>query len=182
MATTDPVTLPVTSTIYLIPNLPHPDHATGHWSGLLPAASEEIVWWYGLRMWLEASYKHVKHGLGWSAYQVRSDRAIRRQWQWVWCAFAFSWHHQHDAAQAVAPAAGASSHTAEQEEKKPGKSAVRPQVCWPQALRAVRGWLEPWVLLHRYWGAWSKAPPPPTLQHLLDWLGKGNVLSLYEPP
>lgn len=78
VATIDPVTLPVTSTMYLITNLPHPDHAAGHGSGLLPATLEEIVWLYGLRMWIEESDKQVKHVLGWSAYQVRSDRAIRR--------------------------------------------------------------------------------------------------------
>jgi len=61
-------------------------------------------------------------------------------------------------------------------------SSERPQVCWPQALRAVRGWLEPWMLLQRYWRAWSKAPPPLALQHLLDWLGQGNALFPYELP
>lgn len=53
IATTDPLTLPVTSTMYLITNLPHPDHAAGHWRSLSPATLEEIVWLYGLRMWIE---------------------------------------------------------------------------------------------------------------------------------
>ena len=44
-------------------------------------------------MWVEQSYKHVKHALGWSQYQVRSDQAIRRHWQLVWCAFSFCWYH-----------------------------------------------------------------------------------------
>ncbi len=48
---------------------------------------------YGLRMWVEQSYKHVKHALGWSQYQVRSDKAIRRHWQLVCCAFSFCWYH-----------------------------------------------------------------------------------------
>jgi hypothetical protein len=51
----------------------------------------EIVRLYGLRMWVEQSYKQVKHVLGWSDYQVRSDIAIRRHWQLVCCAFSFSW-------------------------------------------------------------------------------------------
>jgi hypothetical protein len=42
---------------------------------------------YGLRMWVEQSYKQVKHALGWSEYQVRSDQAMRRHWQLVCCAF-----------------------------------------------------------------------------------------------
>ena len=37
------------------------------------------------------SYKQVKHALGWSQYQVRSDLAIRRHWQLVCCAFSFCW-------------------------------------------------------------------------------------------
>lgn len=103
IATTDPLTRPVTSTMYLITNLPHPEHAVGHWSGLPPATVEEIVRLYGLRMWIEESYKQVKHVLGWSEYQVRSDRAIRRHWQLVSCAFCFCWHHQHDAVQPAVP-------------------------------------------------------------------------------
>src|SRR5258706_11258124 len=31
--------------------------------------------------------------LRWSQYQVRSDRAIRRDWQLVCCAFSFCWYH-----------------------------------------------------------------------------------------
>jgi hypothetical protein len=36
-------------------------------------------------------YKQVKHVLGWSDYQVRSDIAIRRHWQLVCLAFSFCW-------------------------------------------------------------------------------------------
>jgi hypothetical protein len=42
-------------------------------------------------MWVEQSYKQVKHALGWSQYQVRGDSAIRRHWQLVCCAFSFCW-------------------------------------------------------------------------------------------
>ena len=42
-------------------------------------------------MWVEQGYKQVKHALGWSGYQVRSDVAIRRHWQLVCCAFSFCW-------------------------------------------------------------------------------------------
>ena len=44
---------------------------------------------YGLRMWVEQSYKQTKHSLGWSQYQVRSDEAILRHWALVRRAFAF---------------------------------------------------------------------------------------------
>src|SRR5258708_16062399 len=44
-------------------------------------------------MWVEQNYKQVKHAMGWSQYQVRSDQAIRRHWQLVWCAFSFCWYH-----------------------------------------------------------------------------------------
>ncbi|HSH68705.1 MAG TPA: hypothetical protein VK997_02220, partial [Deferrisomatales bacterium] len=51
----------------------------------LPAASlAEVVRLYALRVWVEQSYKQVKHSLGWAHYQVRSDLSIRRHWQLVW--------------------------------------------------------------------------------------------------
>ena len=55
----------------------------------------------------------------------------------------------------------------------------RPLLCWPQALRQVRAWLEPWVMLQRYWRAWSALPPPLPLQQLLDALCIGLPLFLY---
>src|SRR5258708_22954510 len=56
---------------------------------------------------------------------------------------------------------------------------VRPQMSWPMALRAVRGWLEPWIMLRRYWHGWSQLPPPPALQFLLGWLERGHSIALY---
>src|SRR6266487_4858650 len=64
-------------------------------------------------------------------------------------------------------------------EKKEPEAPERPQVSWPQALRAVRAWLEPWVLLRRYWRAWSALPPPRPLQQLLEHLHQGFPLYLY---
>jgi SRSO17 transposase len=92
VATTDPEKLPERKTWYLVTNLPHPSCSEG--SGVSdPAAAElaEVVRLYGLRMWVEQSYKQVKHILGWSDYQVRSDLAMRRHWQLVCCAFSFCW-------------------------------------------------------------------------------------------
>jgi hypothetical protein len=53
---------------------------------------------------------------------------------------------------------------------------------WPHTLRAVRGRLTPATTLTRWWQAWSKAPPPAELQHLLDAVTAGYGLHLYLPP
>lgn len=102
VATTDPQTLPDLSTWYLVTNLPAPSERPGPEPPFPPASLEEVIRLYGLRMWVEQSYKHVKHALGWSQYQVRSDQAIRRHWQLVWCAFSFCWYHaSHPSANAT---------------------------------------------------------------------------------
>ena len=93
IATTDPLTLPDLTTFYLVTNLPAPGSPRAAESAFAAASLEEVVRLYGLRMWVEQSYKHVKHALGWSQYQVRSDQAIRRHWQLVCCAFCFCWYH-----------------------------------------------------------------------------------------
>jgi hypothetical protein len=92
VATTDPATLPPKATWYLSTNLPHPDapHAT---SGPHPPAGlAEIVRLYGLRPWIEQSYKQIKDELGWADFQVRSDTAIRHHQALVNCAFSFCWN------------------------------------------------------------------------------------------
>ena len=94
VATTDPDILPDLTTFYLITNLPAPGSQRAQERELAVATVEEVLRLYGLRMWVEQSYKQVKHALGWSQYQVRSDQAIRRHWQLVCCAFSFCWYHQ----------------------------------------------------------------------------------------
>ena len=102
VASTDPESLPDLSTWYLVTNLPAPTERPGCEALFPPASLEEVIRLYGLRMWVEQSYKHVKHALGWSQYQVRSDKAIRRHWQLVWCAFSFCWYHaSHPSASAT---------------------------------------------------------------------------------
>lgn len=91
VVTTDPATLPDDTTWYLVTNLPTPATARARHSPLLPADLTEIVRLYGLRVWVEQSYKQVKQHLGWAQYQVRFDRAIRRHWELVCCAFCFCW-------------------------------------------------------------------------------------------
>jgi SRSO17 transposase len=93
VATTDPQTLPDLTTWYLVTNLPAPTTCPVTAQQSAPANLEEVIRLYGLRMWVEQSYKQVKHALGWSQYQVRSDQAIRRHWQLVCCAFSFCWYH-----------------------------------------------------------------------------------------
>ena len=73
----------------------------------------EIVRLYGIRHWIEQSYKQVKDELGWADFQVRSDVAIRRHQALVNCAFSFCWaawfaEHppQHDAAPQPGPGGG----------------------------------------------------------------------------
>ena len=91
VVTPDPGTLPDLATWYLTTNLPAPGFGQETEEALAPAGVAEVVRLYGLRMWVEQSYKQVKHALGWSDYQVRSDAAIRRHWQLVCCAFSFCW-------------------------------------------------------------------------------------------
>jgi SRSO17 transposase len=91
IVTTDPTTLPDLTTWYLITNLPAPRSKRAKQTALPPADLTEIVRLYGLRIWIEQTYKQVKQHLGWAQYQVRSDLAIRRHWQLVCCAFSFCW-------------------------------------------------------------------------------------------
>lgn len=96
VATTDPKILPERTTWYLLTNLPAPGERAEE-SAHAPADLAEVVRLFGLRIWVEQSYKDVKYALGWGEYQVRGDRAIRRHWALVWCAFSFCWLHQRDA-------------------------------------------------------------------------------------
>jgi hypothetical protein len=91
VATTDPARLPDKSTWYLITNLPRPGGSRAAGSPHRAADLAEIVRLYGLRGWIEQSYKQVKDELGWADFQVRSDIAIRRHQALVHCAFSFCW-------------------------------------------------------------------------------------------
>lgn len=56
-----------------------------------PADLTEIVRLYGLRPWIEQSYKQIKDELGWADVQVGSDTATRHHQPLVNCAFSFCW-------------------------------------------------------------------------------------------
>jgi hypothetical protein len=117
VVTTDPATLPDLNTWYLVSNLPAPGSTRASTEGALPAADlAEVVRLYGLRNWVEQSYKQTRQSLGWSQYQVRSDLAIRRHWQLVCCAFSFCWYHHGHSSGETAPLVG---DGAEQPAKSP---------------------------------------------------------------
>jgi hypothetical protein len=101
VVTTNPLQLPSLTTWYLVTNLPAPESERAVASALDMASLAEIVRLYGLRMWVEQSYKQVKGALGWAEYQVRSDVAMRRHWVLVWCAFSFCWWHLSHGAEEV---------------------------------------------------------------------------------
>ena len=132
---------------------------------------------YGIRHWIEQSYKQVKDQLGWADFQVRSDIAIRRHQVLVHCAFSFcwaAWFADHP------PQHGSGIPQPQPGRGERGPHAVPPPApSWPRALRAVRAWLSPWTVLQRWWTAWSKAPPPPQLQALMTSLQAGHGLHLY---
>jgi hypothetical protein len=145
---------------------------------------------YGLRMWVEQSYKQVKYALGWRDYQVRSDRAMRRHWALVGCAFSFCWLYA-DGEPGEAPLASDAPEPQREpplppapppSSKKKTAQRPRPHRSWPAALRAVRAWLEPWSRLWRYWRGWSSLPPPPLLAALLDQLAQGHGINVYACP
>lgn len=89
--TTDPKMLPANSSWYLMTNLPATGSSRAQQSPFEEADLCEVVRLYGLRQWVEQSYKQVKGELGFSDFQVRSDLAIRRHWELVFCAFCFCW-------------------------------------------------------------------------------------------
>ena len=91
MVSTDPKNLPELTTWYVLTNLPLSGSGRADRGSLPTADLTEIVRLYGLRIWVEQSYKQVKQSLGWAQYQVRADIAIRRHWQLVCCAFSFCW-------------------------------------------------------------------------------------------
>ena len=90
-ATADPATLPAKATWYLVTNLPRPGGPREADSDHPAADLAEIVRIYGIRHWIEQSYKQIKDELGWADFQVRSDVAIRRHQALVNCAFSFCW-------------------------------------------------------------------------------------------
>jgi hypothetical protein len=125
---------------------------------------------------------------------VRADLAIRRHWQLVYCAFSFCWWVEAHGPPTTWELPGVVGQPAPAEPERadhagaargaPGKKSHAARLdaglrSWPVALRHVRAWLEPGLMLWRYWQTWSIKPPPPALQRLLDWLWEGRGIDLY---
>jgi hypothetical protein len=87
----DPQALPANSTWYLMTNVPAPGSPRAQRSSFEAADLCEVVRIYGLRQWVEQSFRQIKGELGFSDFQVRRDRAIRRHWELVFCAFSSCW-------------------------------------------------------------------------------------------
>jgi hypothetical protein len=159
VATADPGTLPGKATWYLATNLPRPGgprEADSVHPAAEPGRDRRI---YGIRHWIEQSYKQVKDELGWADFQVRSDSrsAATRCWSTA------------RSASAGTPGSTTIRHRTSLRHRGQDPAAERggpraavppPAPSWPRALRAVRAWLSPWIALQRWWAAWSKAPPP----------------------
>jgi SRSO17 transposase len=97
VATVDPQTLPDKATWYLACSLPLPASRYDSADNPHPPADlAEVVRLYGLRDWIEQSYKQVKTELGWADFQVRSATAIHRHQTLVNCAFSFCWNSWFD--------------------------------------------------------------------------------------
>lgn len=203
-ATTNPATLPSASTWYLETNLPRPDSPQAARTPLAPADLAEVVRLYGLRNWVEQSYKHVKYELGWADFQVRTDQAIRRHWQLVCCAFSFCWWaflrppEPATRTPLLHPAAPIHDAALTSIEQSTVTSGTVPGEKWATAHGADSGrehetagpllarrsapgaeLARPWVMLWRYWRAWSSAPPPPALLALLEAVEHGQPLLCY---
>jgi hypothetical protein len=136
-----------------------------------------IVRLYGLRPWIEQSYKQVKDELGWADFQVRSDRAIRRHQTLVNCAFSCCWDQWFTPPGPV-DATGPDPCPSERPERGPAPSHQHQQPCWPKALRAIRSWLTLAVTLTQWWRAWTDKDPPSELQVLIDAVTTGYGIDL----
>jgi hypothetical protein len=123
--------------------------------------------------------------LGWAHYQVCKDLSIRRHWQLVCCAFSFCWWACEEYSKVGSPPVVVlrdgkrPSSTVEEPSGGEKKSTTEPPLSWPRALRKVRSWLQPYVMLLRYWRAYTDLPPPKELQRLLEGLLCGERLYLY---
>jgi SRSO17 transposase len=121
IATTDPATLPEHTTWYLLTNLPAPGVTPATRTDLPAADLAEVVRLYGLRNWVEQSYKQVKYALGWNASQVRKDHAMRRHWALVCCAFSFCWRAATQAGRQEAGCSETASPTASPTAAEPAR-------------------------------------------------------------
>jgi hypothetical protein len=177
--TADPVGLPAKATWYLVTNLPRPGGPREDGSPHPAAGLAEIARIYAIRNWIEQGYKQVKDELGWADFQVRSDVAIRRHQALVNCAFSFCWAAWF----ADTPPQDAAAPRPEPGRGERGRARRGTAAGTLLAAGAARGTrvASPWIVLQRWWPAWSKAPPPRQLQALINSVAAGCGLHLYIP-
>jgi hypothetical protein len=135
---------------------------------LSAATLDDVVRLYGLRIWIEQSYKQVKQHLGWAQYQVRSDIAIRRHWELVCCAFCFCWWAADWAESDLVttttyqPVSAVTAPPAEQQKKSTGHVAAHPQLAdgTPSSARLAGALSDAAALLARLVRQTPSAPTP----------------------
>jgi hypothetical protein len=177
VATTDPEKLPERKTWYLVANLcPIPT----------PSARERAIYYPRptSRRWC------VSRGLGcgwnratsrsstscWAGATTRSEAPRPSAAIGSWCGVLS--RSAGGPTDACRPRSRTMRRTILPPDRREGKKR-RPRMSWPRALRSARGWLEPWIMLRRYWRAFSGAPPPPELRALLELVFSGRGLYLY---
>ena len=177
VATADPGTLPGKATWYLVTNLPAPAARAK-----LTAPTPPPAWPRSCGSMASAtgsSRATSKSKTSWAGQISRSVPMSRSAATRPW-----STAHSVSAGPPGSPITrrSATRHRSRSPAAERGgpRAAVPPPVpSWPRALRAVRAWLSPWTVLQRWWTAWSKAPPPPQLQALMNSVAAGCGLHLY---
>src|SRR5215208_66091 len=100
---------------------------------------------------------------------------MRRHWQLVICAFcAFSlcwWAYGRLPTEELAETENDPTSA-----EAAGRGKRRPGASWPQTLKAVRGWLVPYVMLNHTGGRSQRSPLPPRLRALLERAFSGRGL------
>ena len=172
-----PATLPGKATWYLATNLPRPggprEAASPH-----PAADlAEVTRIYGIRHWIEQSYKQVKDELGWADFQVRSDTAIRRHQALVNCAFCFCWAASLTDTLPPARGCGTAAKPGRGERGHRGRAAAVLAPGHPGRARLAFPVDRAATLV----ASMVQGDPPPQLQALMNSLAAGRGLHLYIP-
>jgi hypothetical protein len=177
VATADPGALPAKATWYLVTNLPRPGGRAR-----LPVSTRRRTW--------PRSCGSTASGTGSSKATSRSRTSwagpTSRSAPTPRSAGTRSWSTARSASAGTPGSPIAPSETLRYRGQRPAAERGGPHAAgpppapsWPRALRAVRAWLSPWIALQRWWQAWSKAPPPPPLQALINSVAAGCGLHLY---
>jgi hypothetical protein len=183
VATTDPATLPKLTTWYLVTNL------AGLSVGEHARPSRRPTWprWCACTACATGSSRVTsRSNTSWAGPTSRSEATARSAATGSWCAVRsrFAGGPGLPTSPCQRCSRMPSPPRRARGGRRPASNAHAPGgvVAWPVTLRRVRSWLIPWVVLERWWRAWSPAPPPAQLRLLLDTVGAGRPLHLYLPP